>query len=287
MSGQRTRALAERIRQGLNKLTPTERRAARVLLADYPVAGLETVARFAHRAGVSGPTILRLVAKLGCTGYADFQRRLRGELQARLQSPLNRVPERETTTAEGDFLAHFCAVVCANARESICELPRADFDAVVRLLGDFRRPCHLLGGRFSAAVAEYFYRHLHVIRPKVYRITGQSEAWKEYLLDMRRGDLLVVFDIRRYQPDVIAFTLDAAARGVTVVLFTDQWLSPIAQVARHVFPVRIEAPSSWDSAVATVALVEALLSALTRSRRTEFEQRITAIEGLRDKHLET
>jgi len=282
MNAQRPLAMAERIRQELSALTPTERRAARVLLADYPVAGLETVARFARRAGVSGPTILRLIAKLGCSGYADFQRRLRGELQARLQSPLNRLPDRESGTADGDFLEHFCSVVCANARESVREIGRADFDSVVELLADFRRPCHLMGGRFSAAVAEYLYRHLHVIRPRVYRIAGQSERWNEFLLDLGRRDLLMVFDIRRYQQDVIDFAVDAAGRGVTVVLFTDQWLSPIARVARHVFPLRVEAPSSWDSAVATVTLIEALIAALTRNKRAEFEGRLQALDRLRE-----
>ena len=56
--------VAARIRRRLGGLTPTERRPALALLANYPVAGLETVAQFAARAKVSGPTILRLIAKL-------------------------------------------------------------------------------------------------------------------------------------------------------------------------------------------------------------------------------
>ena len=62
-------SIAESIRQGLARLTPTERKPAMALLANYPVPGLETVAQFARRAGVSGPTILRLVAKLGFASY--------------------------------------------------------------------------------------------------------------------------------------------------------------------------------------------------------------------------
>ena len=54
------RSVAARIRRRLGRLTPTERRPALALLANYPVTGLETVAQFAARANVSGPTILRL-----------------------------------------------------------------------------------------------------------------------------------------------------------------------------------------------------------------------------------
>jgi len=41
--------IAERLRQLLPVLPAAERRIARALLADYPVAGLETVARLAAR----------------------------------------------------------------------------------------------------------------------------------------------------------------------------------------------------------------------------------------------
>ena len=55
--------IAERLRQLLPVLPAAERRIARVLLADYPVAGLETVARLAARASASGPTVLRLTSR--------------------------------------------------------------------------------------------------------------------------------------------------------------------------------------------------------------------------------
>src|SRR5215475_10493147 len=87
-------SIAESIRQGLSALTPTERKPALALLANYPVPGLETVAQFAKRAGVSGPTILRLVAKLGFSSYPLFQQALRDELELRLQPPLAKIGTR-------------------------------------------------------------------------------------------------------------------------------------------------------------------------------------------------
>src|SRR3977135_358043 len=76
-------SIAETIRQGLGLLTPTERKPALVLLANYPVPGLEPVAQFAKRAGVSGPTVLRLVAKLGFASYPRFQQALREQAEQR------------------------------------------------------------------------------------------------------------------------------------------------------------------------------------------------------------
>src|SRR2546422_10537654 len=82
--------VVELVRQRLDSLSPAERRLARVLLASYPIAGLESVARFAERAGVSPPTVSRFISKLGFRGYPEFQESLRHEGQARLSSPLSR-----------------------------------------------------------------------------------------------------------------------------------------------------------------------------------------------------
>src|SRR2546427_728510 len=91
--------VGELVRQRLDSLSPAERRLARALLASYPIAGLESVARFAERAGVSPPTVTRFIAKLGFRGYPEFQENLRDEVQARLSSPLERYreePKRES-----------------------------------------------------------------------------------------------------------------------------------------------------------------------------------------------
>ncbi|HEY5858650.1 MAG TPA: MurR/RpiR family transcriptional regulator, partial [Actinomycetota bacterium] len=66
-------------------MTPAERRVARALLETYPTAGLESLPQLADGAGVTGPTVLRFVRKIGFDGYPDFQRSLRQEVQARTE----------------------------------------------------------------------------------------------------------------------------------------------------------------------------------------------------------
>src|SRR5438445_12016191 len=82
--------VGELVRQRLASLSQAERKLARVLLASYAIAGLESVARFAQRAGVRPPTVTRFITKLGFRGYPEFQESLRHEVQARLSSPLMR-----------------------------------------------------------------------------------------------------------------------------------------------------------------------------------------------------
>src|SRR4051812_27065723 len=96
-------SIQDRVRQELQSLSDAERRVAHALLGEYPLAGLETVAKFAKRAGTSGPTILRFIGRLGFGNYAEFQDALRSEIHISLQGPLTRATALQRTEHAGIF----------------------------------------------------------------------------------------------------------------------------------------------------------------------------------------
>lgn len=278
------RSVAELIHRHLDQLTPAERKTARLLLANYPVAGLEPLADFAARAGVSHPSILRFIAKLGFQGYAEFQRTLRTELEARLESPLTKPHEDGVELGDSvDFLDRFAAAACDNIRQSVAALPRSEFEGALGLLEDRRSTLYLVGGRFTDAVATYAYMHLRVLRPRVHHVSGTPLSWSEYILDMDSRAVVLAFDIRRYEQDVVRFANEAAERGARMILVTDHWLSPIASHAEHVLAARVEVPSSWDSVAAMITFMEALIAALNNRNWKRLKGRIRDLEEMRAK----
>jgi DNA-binding MurR/RpiR family transcriptional regulator len=275
-------SIAEHVRASVVALTAQERKAAQVLLTNYPAAGLAPVAEFAERARVSAPTVLRFVAKLGFLGYPDFQRQLREELEAQLASPLAK-PARKARprSPQRPFIDPFAEAAVANLQGTFRHLSEDDFSAIVDLLCDRRRSVHLIGGRFTDALARYLAAHLSLVRPDVRHVPSGIGVWRDRLLDIRRRDVVFVFDIRRYQEDVIAFARDAAARGAEMVLVTDQWISPLSRQAKHVLTCRVAVPSRWDSSVALLAVVEALTAAATERLGEFARKRIEELERLR------
>lgn len=121
---------------------------------------------------------------------------------------------------------------------------------------------------------------MQVIRPKTTLMSSNSSAWPQYMLNMSAGDVLVIFDIRRYEHDMTTLAEVAKANGVQIILFTDQWTSPVARHALHTFRVKIEAPSAWDSSVVTLFVVEALIEAVQSGTWDETKERMNALEGL-------
>lgn len=274
--------IAEQVRERLHEFTATERKAAHVLLATYPLAGLEPVAEFASRAGVSAPSILRFVARLGFHSYPEFQKRLREELEAQLKSPLMKASfDPGAAGTDSGLFDRFLAALEGNLAETFSHIPPGEFDAVTELMSDPKRRIYMIGGRFTDPLARYLAAHLRIVRSRVIHLSGQVENQRDQVLDMRRKDVLVVFDMRRYQPDIVALARLAASRGVRIVLVTDQWLSPISRVATHILSAHISVPSNWDSNVAPMALTEALMAAVTERLWPSAKTRIAEIEKLR------
>lgn len=274
-------ALSERIRREMPHFTPSEKRAAHALLSHYPFAGLGTLAEFASRSGISGPSALRFVTRLGFSGYPDFQKHLREELEAQLLSPLAKAEPGSDALGGSMALGSFAETVIANLRSTVETIAPAEFDAVVGLLSDPRRRIHFAGGRFTGALARYAESHFRIIRSGVDSVEGQPVLWRDRVIEFGRKDVLVVFDIRRYQHDIIALSETAAGQGATIVLLTDQWLSPIARVAKHILPVHVTAPSNWDSCAGLLLVVEALVATVTKQLWTTARPRMEAVERLR------
>lgn len=274
----------ERLRDGLAGFPATERRVAHRILADYPVAGLQSASDLARDVGVSAPTVLRMVARMGFASYPDFQRVMREELTAQLSSPLSKSPPpaRRPAGAAAPRLQKFVTVLEGNLHETFTHLPTAEFDQVVRLLVDRRLRLHLIGGRFTDALARYLSVQLRIIRPGVNHLEDQEDNWYDQVLDMGKRDVLVLFDIRRYQPSLLRLAEAASKRQARLVLITDQWLSPISRLASHVLPARVAAPSVWDSSVALMAIAEALLAEATQLDWDYGQKRMRELEAVRD-----
>ncbi|MDP1668414.1 MurR/RpiR family transcriptional regulator [Phaeovulum sp.] len=262
------------------RLTSKEEQISRALLANYPVAGLTTVAGLADRSGVSVPTVLRFVSKMGFSGYPAFQQALVAEVSDQLNSPLSLFSGRAAGVQDNIYQGTM-RVLSDALLKTEADYSDRDFEAVVDLLGDERSEIHCLGGRFSTTVAQRLALHLGQVRPGVRLLEAGSSTLSDHLVDYNSRVTLVAFDFRRYQHETIRFAQLAHDARARIVLFTDRWLSPINAIADRTLVSRVESLSPFDSWVPAFAQTEAIVAALAGRNPDRVRERLANIEALR------
>lgn len=278
-----TQTIADRVRAGFHDFTRAERAAVEALMRNYPVSGLGSITVLAQHAGVSTPTIARLVQKLGFRGYPEFQATLRSELEAQLSGPIAKHDRWADSAPAAHVLNRFADAAMENLRQTLARIDPEDFDATCALLAAPERRVLTVGGRITHALADYFCTHMQVIRDGVTALAPQPGGWAQAVVALAPGDALVIFDIRRYETALHHLARLAVERKARIVLFTDQWGSPIAPLAAHRFHCRIEAPSAWDSSAATMVVLETLIAGVQQRTWPETRSRMAELEALYDR----
>jgi DNA-binding MurR/RpiR family transcriptional regulator len=168
-----------------------------------------------------------------------------------------------------------------NLKATLEVLSHRDVSEAVEIIGDVRRRIMVLGGRVSAPLARYLAGQLHLLRPGVGLVHSERSAPAQQLIDMRRGDVLVVFDYRRYQADTIESARVASAQGCNVILFTDPWLSPASGFARQVIVTSVDTLGPFDSLVGAMAVLEGVVAAVLGRLGPRAQSRMQNLERLR------
>ncbi|MBT1159870.1 MurR/RpiR family transcriptional regulator [Aminobacter anthyllidis] len=265
--------ISDRISAAVNSMTSSEKRIARVFLARYPTVGLASVTEFAKKAEVSAPTVLRFVARLGFDGYPTFRSALRDEIEVsqnhRIKNPQIKV------LATG---SHYGNELQEVVRSTMAELDTALVERVVDLFSDDRRSIHVLGEDVTKSVAGHLLYYLRKMRRSVFEIPAAVQERVDRIIDLRKKDIVALFDTGHHRTDVVTTARICSQRGCTVVLFTDQLMSEASEVATHVFRAKVVTSSSWESLLGLNAIVESIALALDHRLSAVVRERAETVE---------
>ena len=257
--------LRDEIFQRMDELTPAERKVARTLLARYPAAGLQSTAALADAAGTSKPTVLRLLARLGFGGYPAFQERLRAEATRSMSaSPLSRARARRPAPSDDSVFLRGVEQRARLVTRLQDTVPPGEIERAVALLAG--RPKHVIvsGGYFSRLIARMLAMQLDQLIPNVDYADEPLGADVGKYLRAGRHSVAVVLDVRRHELAAREIVSMAKTGGASVILITDQSLSPSAEQADIVLPVAVDG-IPFDSFAGLLVLIESLVDAVFHS----------------------
>lgn len=261
------------------RLSPAQRRIARVLLESPEEAVFLTADELGQRSGASQASVTRFAAALGYSGYPELRDELRSHVQAQ--------PAGSGSSSQHENVLKRTVAVDVNLLQQVVSSPwgGARLDQAGRELAS-SRPLAVLGLRVSRPFADLFAHFANKIHPDV-RVIAEGSVGDEALVAARKAGAtwLLAIGLPRYPRALLDSMRWARRLGMRVVLLTDSPLSPLAEEADELLAAPVNSELTFDSAVAPLALTMGLVQVLTRmnveaqARLDEFDQ-LAAERGL-------
>ncbi len=233
-------------------------------LADgYPDTLEQRPAHVLRDADASPMDLERLLTAAGFADFEELRERAAAEADRRLSSPDLRLTARLGDRADSrELLGRILDREHDNLQRTLEKLQAngALELAAARITAARRR--FVAGGLKSAAYASLLAADLTASMPYVTHVPDTVAAAVDLATDVRNGDVLVAFCLRRYSRRTVALAREFHAAGGTVVAVTDDADGPLAAHCDVPVVVSTSSLSYADSptAVATVVHVLATLA---------------------------
>lgn len=252
-----TRAIEARFAE----LGPKQRRAARYIVDNEAAVALLSAGEVAERVGVDPATVVRLCQRLGYRGYPHLQEFVRRR-SPRHATFVEKVQRDDGGTAPSALLSRAFAQDRQNLGRAAESVDPDAFEALVEAVLAARQTV-LVGGGVARPVVLYLVSSLRMMGFDVRDTTAGSTTLAQDLAALAPSDLVLAIGFYRYLRETVD-ALDAVqALGARRAVITDSPVSPLTRAADVILCVPVESTSHRISLVASMALANALLAALT------------------------
>lgn len=234
----------------------------------------------ASTSGVSPATLSRLARALGYADYEGMREDGRAAMGRKMSSFSERAHAIRTGAANTDSRAylHRQAAACiANIASLERDIPAERLDVAVETLHRAERVV-LVGSLASVSFVDYFSYLAHWFENK-WSVAGRNgTTLAQAVARLGPQDAILAVTKAPYARRTIAALRSASERGVPAITITDSHASPALEFADHAFIVPTDSPQFFSSYVATLVLIETIITMLLARAGAEAEDMIKAME---------
>jgi DNA-binding MurR/RpiR family transcriptional regulator len=271
----------ERVNQAYPRFTDGDRKIADHLLRTYPTGLLESASAIAETLRLHVSTVTRFFPKIGYANIRAANQDVREALDFLMAPPLARVRGRNRAVTDDTALfEEVQRLDLKNIQDTFADLSFREVRRFLRLLLDRKRSVFLFGARKHFSLCFYAFIQLNGVRDNVFLAPTGNFYVADLLARVRRGDVLWLFDFRRYPRIGSKVAAYCKQVGAEIVLFTDSPLAPAARYADLQFISTTGGASSFDSYAGSISLINAFLAEYARRAPEMVRRRYEVQEAL-------
>lgn len=273
----------ERLTAEWESLTPEAQKAARYVLENPREVGVSTVREIAEAAKVKPNTLVRMARQIGFEGYEDFRAPFREAIRngaVALQDRARWLQEIRKSGDLGGLYADMAEAALRNVEETFQAIDARRMQAAAEAVWGARSVFTLGVGVNNANARNFTYLastgmvQFHAI-PRAGSVAADDLAWAD------GRDVLIAITCKPYRTEVVEAVRLAKEQGVQVIALSDSPASPIIRAADHGFVLATDTPQFFPSSVATIAVLETLLSFVIALASDEVAERVETFHARR------
>lgn len=250
----------------LEGLTPSEKKLAALFRNEYPQLAFDNLTDISAKADVGKATVTRFVQRLGYLNFYEFSKVLRDEVAQHMDLPvqrLNRMNQEGPATTPDEIFSRYLDSAIANLERTKAMHSAEHFTKAVDLLSDTSRPLFLMGAVSAEGLMNYFYIMLSYLRENVVLLNGNASILGHRIHRIGPESVLFAFSYDRY-PKITGTTMRVFREaGCETVLVTERRSSPLLKHTTLPLFVDAEGPEMFKSRCGGIAVLEALVAAMT------------------------
>ncbi len=259
-----------------DSLTPEAQKAARYVLENPADVGVSTVREIANAAQVKPNTLVRMARQVGYDGYEDFREPFREAIRRGAADFPDRARWLQDIAKSGDLGGLYADMIGAtirNIEETFAGISASRLQAAAEAIWSSRQVFTLGVGVNNSNARNFTYLastgmvQFHAI-PRAGSTPVDDLAWAD------SRDVLIALTCRPYRTEVVEAVQIAREQGMTVIGISDSPASPVIRPAQHGFVVAADTPQFFPSSVATIAVLETLLSFVISVASEEVVERV-------------
>jgi len=255
-------SLDERIAATLPTLSPAEERVASFFAQHREEAVFLSAADIARQLETSDATVIRAVQSLGYSGLPALKSELQEALRSRATPTLRLGRSIEELGDDPSVvLEHVLATEMQLLHDARATLRGVDFAQALGLIGAAQRVV-IQGLGPNAPLGEYFAARLRRMRRPAVAVGARGQALADALIDMRKGDVVVVLAYDRSSLEA-ELTLERARElKLPSILITDTLGLALAGQFTVALSARRAGGGMFHLSAMTVVVLDALLFGL-------------------------
>lgn len=268
----------DHLREKIVTMTNSERKVADYIIKNLSEVTFDTVNELSKKVGTSTTTIMRLTAKLGYSGYSEFQHDIQEFMkdqaapQARLISNLKNVEEDELWAQTVNYQIN-------QINQLSTQLDLKSLEKAIELIENSNR-IYCTCVRSGLPVGQYFSQNINRIKGNCRLIVADVSDWVDEIVSMNEGDLLVTISFPRYAKRINDFVKIAKEKGVSVLIITDTYSSPLIDYGEVVLPCNSDSLAFHNSPITALVVVDYIINALAIKESYRESNRLDEVNNI-------